>query len=88
MQIREENGFLSEIQIRTPNEHKWANWSHDNFYKPLTDDLKAFVEAHYATVEAYAERMSDYYYKVDNGEEAEIPECPSEITVILGCMEK
>jgi len=87
MQIRDENGLLSEIQIRTPNEEKWANWSHDNFYKPLTDDLKLFVESHYATVEEYAERMSDYYYKKDNGEEAEIPLCPPELTEKMGCME-
>jgi len=87
MQIRDEDGLLSEIQIRTPNEEKWANWSHDNFYKPLDDDLKLFIESHYTDIETYAERMSDYYYKKDNGEEAEIPECPSEITVVLGCME-
>jgi len=85
-QIRDKDGLLSEIQVRTPNQDKWANWSHDNFYKPLDEGMKAFIESHYAEIETYAERMSDYYYRKDNGEEADTPECPQEITVVLGCM--
>jgi ppGpp synthetase/RelA/SpoT-type nucleotidyltranferase len=87
MQIKDKNGLLSEVQVRTPNQETWANWSHDNFYKPLDEGMKAFIESHYVEIETYAERMSDYYYKVDNGEEAEQPECPPELTVKMGCME-
>jgi len=84
--VKDKNGLVSEIQIRTPNQEVWANWVHDNFYKPLDDDLKAFIEVHYAEIEEYSQKMSDYYYKKDEGKEAEIPECPPQIVQVLGCL--
>lgn len=87
MEIRDKNGLVSEIQVRTPNQNKWAIFFHDKFYKPIDDDLKAFVESHYSTIDDYAQRMSDYYFKQDNGEDVEVPECPSEIIEMIGCVE-
>jgi len=41
--VQDKNGLKSEIQVRTPNQDKWANWAHDNFYKPLTPQMNIVI---------------------------------------------
>jgi len=84
--VQDKNGLKSEIQVRTPNQDKWANWAHDNFYKPLTPQMKEFIQANYMEINNYAQQMSDYYYNVDQGEDIEIPECPPKVVQVLGCL--
>jgi len=80
--IRDSKGLKSEIQVRTPNQDKWANWAHD-FYKPLTKEMKAYVQENIDQLADYSAKMSDYFYDIDNGKKREAPECPPEIVESL-----
>jgi ppGpp synthetase/RelA/SpoT-type nucleotidyltranferase len=78
LSIRSEEGLISEIQIRTPNQDRWANWAHE-YYKPLTPEMKEYLQENMNTISDYASKMSDYFYKIDRGVRAKVPECPPEI---------
>ena len=80
--IQDSKGLKSEIQVRTPNQDKWANWAHD-FYKPLTPEMKSYVQENIDQLADYSAKMSDYFYDIDKGKEVEAPECPPAIAESL-----
>lgn len=85
--VENKDGTNSEIQIRTPNQDKWATWAHDSVYKPGTPELKKQVQENIQIVTKYAEDLSDYYLKLDRGEKIAKPDCPPEISNIEVCLE-
>ena len=84
--IQDDKGTDTEIQVRTPNQQKWADWAHDIFYAPLTDEMKEYLKENLNTITDYASKMSDYYYKLDSGKDAKIPKCPPQI-IQIGCLQ-
>jgi len=84
--IVEKDGIRSEIQVRTENEDKWANYAHDNFYKPATRQKADFFNRHKERINDYTLEMSDYFYKKDMGKNIKKPDCPPMITVVVGCL--
>lgn len=85
--VQDEHGVKSEIQIRTENQNAWANWCHDNFYKPKNQKLRQFYNEHKEVITNYSLGMSDYYYKKDIGIDTPRPVCPPEIEQVVGCMQ-
>lgn len=85
--VQDEHGVKSEIQIRTENQNAWANWCHDNFYKPKNQKLRQFYNEHKEVITNYSLGMSDYYYKKDIGIDVPRPVCPPEIEQVVGCMQ-
>lgn len=85
--IKNPDGTVSEIQIRTPGQDKWATWAHDIVYKPGTAKMKKVIQANINSVNAYAKDLSDYYEKLDHGEKATKPKCPPELEPVKGCFD-
>jgi ppGpp synthetase/RelA/SpoT-type nucleotidyltranferase len=75
-------GLKAELQIRTANQHEYAEWAHDA-YKPQNEaqrELKDTPEVH-----KYAQAMSDYFWKQDSGEDpGPRPEASEEIKHVFG----
>lgn len=85
--IVKKNGVMSEIQIRTERQDTWANWTHDNFYKPSNQSKMDFLNSNIAEINKYSLGMSDYFYKKDTGDvKASKPECPPSISQVVGCL--
>lgn len=80
------DGFPSEIQVRTQNQHKWANYCHDNFYKPMNEEMRNFIKVNKDTINNYITDMSDYYYKLDTGYDMQRPDCPEIVAQKVGCL--
>src|SRR3990170_27389 len=86
LSIKDKQGLVSEIQIRTPNQQKWADWAHE-FYKPLDNEMKEYLKENMNVITDYSYKMSDYFYDLDNGKEVNPPECPPQITNVIGCLQ-
>lgn len=84
--IIEKDGIKSEIQVRTDNQDKWANYTHDNFYKPANAQQADFFDRHKERINDYTLDMSNYFYKKDMGKNIKKPDCPPMITVVVGCL--
>lgn len=77
---------ISEVQVRTVNEDKWATYSHDKLYKVSGKD-KEILDANKGEVNDYMLGMSNYYYELDSGKRsASRPPCPKSIQRLIGCM--
>lgn len=84
--IIEKDGVKSEIQIRTKNQDIWANYTHDNFYKPATEQQTMFFDRNRERINDYTLGMSDYFYGKDMGKDIKKPDCPPKISVVVGCL--
>jgi ppGpp synthetase/RelA/SpoT-type nucleotidyltranferase len=84
--IKDEDGQEMELQVRTKNETKWADWAHDVTYKPPNEKIEKFVEKNKDLVTDYSLRMSDYLFDVDMGKNVKKPECPPEINEVDLCI--
>jgi len=84
--IIEKDGIKHEIQIRTKNQDKWANYAHDNFYKPATKQQSVFIERNKDIINEYTKSMSDYFYNMDMGKNSKKPDCPQKISIVVGCL--
>ena len=74
-----------EIQVRTPGQHVYAEWSH-NVYKPLTREQEHLSRTRGPDLDAFSKRVSDYYYASETGKSAgEKPKCPPYIGKAFGC---
>jgi len=90
----DDDGLTKEIQIRTPNQHRWSEWSHD-IYKPTEDDQTAYLDQINGTpglrkqMDKYAIDMSDYYGRIDEEQvPGERPECPEVVSKSpFGCLD-
>lgn len=84
------DGLQKEVQVRTQNEHAWAEWAHNSVYKPHTDEQKAALAdpAFRDKVTRYAEAMSQHFYDLDRGRgsSASEPQIPPEVERVFGRM--
>jgi len=84
--IEDEDGLQKEVQVRTQNEHTYAEWSH-KLYKPHTPEETAAVQEHADEIFGYSAGMSDYFLSKDLGDEApEPPPCPLIVKQVFGCI--
>jgi hypothetical protein len=78
------DGLQKEIQIRTENEHTFAEWAH-HIYKPGA--AKAEVEKEASAVQKYQEFVSNLFFVRDGGKAPiERVPCPPVIKKYFGCM--
>jgi len=84
--IKDHDGLMKEIQVRTPREDKWGDWCHD-IYKPVNDSQKQTLAEHKAEIQAYAAKMSDHYYALDSGKSSEPIPCPPILHSTFGCLD-
>ena len=84
--IDDGSGILSEIQIRTTSQNKWANYVHNTIYKPKNKKLKKYVAKNKDMVTSYVLGMSEYFHNIDQGLLDKRPDCPENIEVVMGCM--
>lgn len=78
------NGYPVEIQLRTPNMTKWADWQHDRIYDNIEDTKRRIGEKGLREVQAYALAMSGYYELLDKGLPATLPPVPPVVVYQLG----
>lgn len=86
--ILNSDGTMSEFQVKTPNEEKWANHFHDTLYKydKNTQQGKQ-IEENLPDLMDYSLLMSDYFYSLDTGiTNIEKPQCPEPAMRIIGCL--
>lgn len=76
--VKNPDGTVAELQVRTQNETKFGDWAHD-FYKPPTREMSQWVEPNRQQITQYMEQVGDYYYNLDIGMYAEPPPCPEVI---------
>lgn len=77
--VIEQDGKQVELQVRTENQDRWADWQHDTLYKGEQQEDKELLE--------YSRQISDYFMALDKGEEAEPPDCPPELRQRNLCLE-
>ena len=82
--IVEKDGRPIEIQVRTKNQTKWGDYSHDTFYKIPSDKVAVFAK-NQSTIDKYLGALSNHFFKIDQGRESVLPPCPSVIASIAGC---
>ena len=82
------DGTVSEIQVKTANQDKWALHFHDKLYKSesLPAPQRAVILANMAELKKYGQEMSDYYYQTDLGNTVPMPVCPPMVSQVLGCL--
>lgn len=85
--IEDEDGLQKEVQIRTGNQNKFADWSH-NVYKPRTPAESRAVDKNKDVISEYAKGMSDYFFRKDSGEAVgSPPDCPGAVKASVGCID-
>jgi N12 class adenine-specific DNA methylase/ppGpp synthetase/RelA/SpoT-type nucleotidyltranferase len=70
----EHDGKPAEIQLRTPNQTRWADWMHDTFYDHPAETKAQLGEDGFKRAKEYSLAMGNYYAKLDRGEPAVMPE--------------
>jgi hypothetical protein len=78
--------LAKELQIRTENQHKFADWCH-KLYKPKSAEQLEALNRHKTDIDAYARSMSDHYWNLDNGRESKAPGCPAAVKEHFGCLD-
>ncbi len=77
-----QDGKPVEIQIRTPSQTSWADWTHDTIYKgELKDNTVA---------KQYAQEVGDRIFNLERGmcpDPCEIPDCPEVLKAAGGCFQ-
>ncbi|MGH9856323.1 MAG: RelA/SpoT domain-containing protein, partial [Acidobacteriota bacterium] len=82
-----ETGINTEIQVRTPNQDRWANYTHDKVYKP-TKEMYKISKQNRDVINNYVTEMSNHYYALDSGRtNVNKPDCPEIVRKTIGCME-
>jgi ppGpp synthetase/RelA/SpoT-type nucleotidyltranferase len=80
------DGVKHEFQLRTENQDKWADYAHDNFYKPATTKQADFFNRHRERINDYTLDMSNYFYEQDMGRNIKKPDCPPMIMMVVDCL--
>ena len=84
--IETPDGLQKEIQVRTDNQNKHAEWCHDA-YKPQTDAQRAVIAEHEDDVRDYAIAMGKYFYDLDSGKKpAKKPVPTKEVEAAFGSL--
>jgi len=68
-----------EVQIRTKNQTKWADWGHDVLYKGRNETRKKVGNTGLKQADKYNKDMAKYYYQVDIGHNPTKPNLPLEL---------
>jgi len=76
LNVKNADGSLSEIQVRTKNQDDWAMWTYNILYKPKAASVRDYVKEHQTEIQNYAEDVSDALYGIDTGKGAKMPDCP------------
>lgn len=85
--LKDDNGKVFEVQLKTENQGKWAGWNHD-IYKPMTAAQEQALADNGDVIKEYASKMSEYYAKVDQGiKGAQAPPCINVIEITFGCLD-
>lgn len=84
---KDENGLEFEIQVRTANQNKWAEWAHD-IYKPRNEAQEKAARDNAEDIDKYKMLMSAYFYSQDNPKapKVEPPNCPPVVKDSFGCL--
>lgn len=61
------NGLPVEVQFRTNNMTKWADWNHDRLYDNVEETRKRLGDKGFKEAQKYSLEMSEYYAKKDKG---------------------
>ena len=85
LNVRDKDGQVKEIQIRTENQDTWAEWGH-NIYKPMSEAQKQALQQHKDEINGYAKAISEYFYQEDQGKPAQKPPCTMVIHQSFGCL--
>lgn len=80
----EEEGKPIELQLRTENQTRWADWTHDRLYDNISKTKERVGEKGYREAREYSINMSNYYDKLDRGEKAVKPETPDVVKNKMG----
>lgn len=87
--IEDEDGKRKEVQVRTQNQQRWADWNHD-FYKPVKPsqaNWKASAGDVTKAFDDYAQQMSKHFMALDSGKKSESPDCPPVVkSSPFGCL--
>lgn len=85
--IAEKDGKFAEIQVRTKNQTKMANFAHDRIYKADVETQKELAK-YEEQIHEYLMDLSDYFTAQDMGETAALPDCNQIIYNLVGCYEE
>jgi len=84
--VRGKDGMDREIQVRTENQHRMANWSHDT-YKPRNAEQREAIKKAGASIKEYEMKMADHFWQKDNGKTPPpLPPCPPAVKAHFGCL--
>jgi len=86
--IKDTDGKKKEIQVRTQNQNRFADWAHDH-YKPASVDQDTQIKKNKDVIAAYSRAMSEFMYAQDRGDSPPPPDpppCPEKVKEILGCL--
>lgn len=87
LDVIDADGLRKEIQLRTLNQHRHAEWAHDA-YKPMTEEQRKARESNADVIDAYGRNASAHFYGVDSGQKTPPPkpDCPPIIKQTFGCL--
>jgi ppGpp synthetase/RelA/SpoT-type nucleotidyltranferase len=85
--IQTPDGLQKEIQVRTANQNKHAEWCHDA-YKPQTAEQRKVIQENEEDVRSYAIAMGKYMYALDKGEDpGEKPKPTKAVAAAFGTLD-
>ena len=82
--IIQDGDKFSEVQVRTSNMTKLADYTHDRVYKAPVDKLDV-IKKFQSHIDKYLADLSSYFDKLDNGLRGVIPACLEVIKKSIGC---
>jgi ppGpp synthetase/RelA/SpoT-type nucleotidyltranferase len=85
--IKDDDGLVKEVQIRTENQDDFANWSH-NVYKPLNRRQENLVKKYKKQIETYSKGTADHFDDLDHGRVPKHPrpDCPPVVRAAVDCV--
>jgi ppGpp synthetase/RelA/SpoT-type nucleotidyltranferase len=84
--IEGKDGMQREVQVRTANENRMADWSH-NTYKPHTKEQRDAIKSAAHEIKDYEMKMADHFWAKDNGKKPQpAPPCPPAVKAHFGCL--
>ena len=76
----------AEFQIRTENQHIWAEAMHTLMYKPENKRMEKYRDENKEELTTFTRGLSEYYFSVDNGDDPPNPPNPPEVPHSLKVM--
>jgi len=76
----------AEFQVRTENQHIWAEAMHTLMYKPENKKMEQYRDENKEELTTFTKGLSEYYFSVDNGDNPPNPPNPPEVPHSLKVM--